>query len=266
MRYLASAVVFAGLALAAHESSADKATVVADCKTAITSSTAAGIGIRVVTGGAVPGTQAYVHALPSTNSRTKVATFVGAVEVRSETRTIGNAVETVIAATDRSRTFHLTIRRETAYSEPRVVLDRAELGGRSFGRQSLVCTLAALDVPGPGAGLGKLCGGIAGIPCAEGLTCQMTGPSHPDQAGICVRAGAGLGKLCGGFAGIPCAEGLTCLMSGPPHPDQAGICARAGAGLGRLCGGIAGIPCAEGLICRMTGPSHPDQAGICVRR
>jgi hypothetical protein len=227
MRYLASAVIFSGLALAAHASSADKATVVADCKTAITSSTAAGIGIRVITGGAIPGTQVYVHELPSTNSRTKKATFVGAVEVKYEIKTNGNTIETVIVPTDPSQKFRLTIRKERVPNgESRAVLEQAELGGRSFGRQSLLCTLGALDPPNTGAGLGKLCGGIAGIACAEGLTCLMTGPSHPDQAGICVRASAGLGKLCGGIAGIACAKGLICQMTGPSHPDQAGICIR----------------------------------------
>ncbi|HEX2687104.1 MAG TPA: hypothetical protein VHN14_10825, partial [Kofleriaceae bacterium] len=165
--------------------------------------------------------------LPSTNSRTKKATFAGAVEVMYGSKPTSHAVELVIVSTDPSKKFHLTINKEkTSAGESTAMLEQAELGGRSFGGQSLVCTLAALAVPNPGAGVGKLCGGIAGIPCAEGLTCKMTGPSHPDQAGICVRAGAGVGKLCGGIAGIPCAEGLTCKMTGPSHPDQAGICVR----------------------------------------
>jgi hypothetical protein len=39
----------------------------------------------------------------------------------------------------------------------------------------------------PGVKEGELCGGIAGLQCAEGLTCKMTGPTHPDQAGTCVK-------------------------------------------------------------------------------
>ena len=228
MHYLICSIMFSVLALVPRASSADKATVIADCKTAITSSTAAGIGIRVVTGGVVPGMQAYVHELPSTNSRTKEATFVAAVAVMYGMKPTNNTVEMSIVATDPSRKFNLTIRKEkTSTGDSRAVLEQAGLGGRSFGGQSLVCTLAASGAPSPGAGLGRLCGGIAGIRCAEGLTCQMTGPAHPDQAGVCVRAGAGLGKLCGGIAGIRCAEGLTCQMTGPAHPDQAGICVRA---------------------------------------
>jgi hypothetical protein len=37
------------------------------------------------------------------------------------------------------------------------------------------------------AGEGEMCGGIAGIFCATGLSCRMVGPTHPDQAGTCVR-------------------------------------------------------------------------------
>lgn len=39
----------------------------------------------------------------------------------------------------------------------------------------------------PPAGECQLCGGIAGIRCALGLTCKMTKPTHPDQSGICVK-------------------------------------------------------------------------------
>ncbi|HEX2685650.1 MAG TPA: hypothetical protein VHN14_03490, partial [Kofleriaceae bacterium] len=98
MRYLTSTVVFSIFALSARASSADKATVVADCKTAITTSTTAGIGIRVVTGGVVPGMQAYIHGLPSTNSRTKKATFAGAVEVMDGSKPTSHTVELVIVS------------------------------------------------------------------------------------------------------------------------------------------------------------------------
>ena len=33
---------------------------------------------------------------------------------------------------------------------------------------------------------GEMCGGIAGIGCADGLVCKMTGPMHPDKSGTCV--------------------------------------------------------------------------------
>jgi hypothetical protein len=56
-------------------------------------------------------------------------------------------------------------------------------------------TLAACDSmagPKPGAprppqGDGKTCGGIAGLQCAPGSYCRMTGPMHPDKAGVCVK-------------------------------------------------------------------------------
>jgi hypothetical protein len=187
MHYFTSVAIFSVLALAARTSSADKATVIADCKTAITTSNAAGIGIRVVTGGAIPGMQAYVHELPSTNSKTKVATFVGAVEVKYGNKPTNNTVEVAIVSADPSKKFNLTINKEkTSRGESTAVLQGTESGRKSFGRQTLVCTLGTLATPASGAGLGQLCGGIAGIACAEGLTCKMTGPPHPDQAGICV--------------------------------------------------------------------------------
>jgi hypothetical protein len=39
----------------------------------------------------------------------------------------------------------------------------------------------------PPAGECQMCGGIAGIGCATGLTCQMSRPRYPDQSGICVK-------------------------------------------------------------------------------
>ena len=39
----------------------------------------------------------------------------------------------------------------------------------------------------PGQKEGDLCGGIAGLQCAEGLTCKMAGKPHPDQAGACTK-------------------------------------------------------------------------------
>jgi hypothetical protein len=47
-----------------------------------------------------------------------------------------------------------------------------------------------------------------------------TAPATP------TRAGQKEGDLCGGIAGLQCAEGLTCKMAGKPHPDQAGACTK----------------------------------------
>jgi len=33
----------------------------------------------------------------------------------------------------------------------------------------------------------KMCGGIAGIICPEGYTCDMQGKTYPDASGICVE-------------------------------------------------------------------------------
>jgi hypothetical protein len=47
------------------------------------------------------------------------------------------------------------------------------------------------DTPGtparPSAKEGEMCGGIAGIQCATGLTCKMPGPVYPDKSGTCAK-------------------------------------------------------------------------------
>jgi hypothetical protein len=37
----------------------------------------------------------------------------------------------------------------------------------------------------PPAARGKTCGGIAGLRCADGEYCRMTGAMHPDKSGTC---------------------------------------------------------------------------------
>lgn len=62
----------------------------------------------------------------------------------------------------------------------------------------------------------SFCGGIAGIPCAEGQTC-VDDPSDDcdakhggaDCGGICVAKPKP--TVCGGFAGTPCPNGQTCV-------------------------------------------------------
>src|SRR5436309_2259916 len=78
---------------------------------------------------------------------------------------------------------------------------------------------------------GEMCGGIAGIRCAPGLSCKVTA-RHPDAGGKCVKApkrpvvkGGGPGAFCGGIAGIRCKPGLRCKLSGN-FPDAGGRCAR----------------------------------------
>jgi len=58
----------------------------------------------------------------------------------------------------------------------------------------IVAALCLIPLAGangaPAAGLGQLCGGIAGIKCAKGLWCQFyTGQCRiPDAGGTCARA------------------------------------------------------------------------------
>ena len=64
------------------------------------------------------------------------------------------------------------------------------------------------------------CGGIAGIQCKQGYEC-VTKAKYPDAMGSCYKQ-----QMCGGIAGISCPTGYTCVMSGPHHPDQAGLCSK----------------------------------------
>jgi hypothetical protein len=78
-------------------------------------------------------------------------------------------------------------------------------------------------------------------------------------------SGAKNGAMCGGIAGLACASGLDCIMSGAEHPDQSGTCRarNVGAAIGAMCGGFAGLRCQDGLECQI-GAKHPDAAGSCV--
>jgi hypothetical protein len=38
-----------------------------------------------------------------------------------------------------------------------------------------------------GVSEGLTCGGLAGLACQVGLVCQMSGPAHPDQSGVCTK-------------------------------------------------------------------------------
>jgi hypothetical protein len=149
MRLVTSAITLSILVLTAGQSRADKATVVADCKTAITSSSAAGIGVRVVTGGAIPGMQAYVHAMPSTNSKTHLATLIGALEVKHGVKP-NNTVEATFVGVDPTSKFQLVVKRQktTAGDEftATATFDKTELGGKEVASQELVCSVSHQDI------------------------------------------------------------------------------------------------------------------------
>jgi hypothetical protein len=107
----------------------------------------------------------------------------------------------------------------------------------------------------------QICGGIAGIACPTGFSCDMgAGPMHPDQSGHCKKDPTP--KTCGGIAGLACPEGYACEMAAPHFADQSGTCQKVAA----TCGGFAGLTCPKGFVCDMgSGPVHPDQAGTCVK-
>ncbi len=57
------------------------------------------------------------------------------------------------------------------------------------------------------------CGGLRGIQCCEGYTCNLDG-NNPDADGHCARNLNGcLGAFCGGIAGVGCCEGFECNNS-----------------------------------------------------
>src|SRR5689334_19448452 len=132
MRTLFSAIAMFGLVLGARSADADKGPVVtADCKTAITSSTVGGFGIRVISGGFTPGMQAYIHELPSTNSKTKDPVLFGAVNVKFGIKPMNNTVEMVLVSTDAASQFQLSIKKaKTSGGQNTATLIKAELGGK----------------------------------------------------------------------------------------------------------------------------------------
>lgn len=85
----------------------------------------------------------------------------------------------------------------------------------------------------PLAAEGEMCGGIAGIQCAEGLTCSMIGVEGiADASGNCVKEEeketstepAKGGEVCGGEAGIACEGGYDCVTEAGAESDAEGVC------------------------------------------
>jgi hypothetical protein len=132
---------------------------------------------------------------------------------------------------------------------------------------------------------GQTCGGVAGLRCSKGLTCELSS-NAPDASGKCVKeptAGTE-GGMCGGIAGVQCKSGLVCDLSTGPRPgtqpptpppgsvgmpiEAIGTCVKGpstqGAGQGEACGGVAGIQCQAGLSC-VTPSTCCDQMGTCQK-
>jgi hypothetical protein len=116
----------------------------------------------------------------------------------------------------------------------------------------------------PTAGEGEMCGGIAAIPCADGLRCVLGG-THPDASGIC-RAST---PSC---ATVRCAAGthcelrpVTCVRAPcPPQPQcvpNVTTCAATTCAPGNVCedtpmgarcvNPCATVRCASGTTCRV---------------
>ena len=108
----------------------------------------------------------------------------------------------------------------------------------------------------------KVCGGIAGLSCPTGYSCEFPANAHPDETGTCKKTPAH--KACGGIAGLTCPSGYSCDMPEPHYPDQSGSCVKDPTG--QMCGGFAGIACPSGFECQMSTPHHPDQAGSCAAK
>jgi hypothetical protein len=131
MRTLLPAITFTLLALGARASNADKATVVVDCKTAITLSTVGGIGIRVVTGGAISECKRT-----SMRCRRQIQdqepTLVSAVNVKYGMKPMNNTVAMNIVSEDAATKFQLVVKKaKTAGGENTASFEKTEPGPRS---------------------------------------------------------------------------------------------------------------------------------------
>jgi hypothetical protein len=172
MRLVFSAILLSSVILAAGPSRADnRATVIADCQTALKSSASAGYSIRVVSGGYTPGMQAYIHALPSTNSKTKDATFAAALNVKYGVKPMNNTVEMVIVSDQSGATFQLEINKaKTTGGDFTATLQKSEIGGTKLALQDMVCMMAAAPAPAACDDSKKpaACPGGGGVSCVGG--------------------------------------------------------------------------------------------------
>ncbi len=112
-----------------------------------------------------------------------------------------------------------------------------------------------------------VCGGVQGIPCPEGFTCEYPPPENgsvtTDAFGTCVEVKEKV-QACGGIAGIACPEGFVCTYD-DDFPDAMGKCVELKE-KAQACGGIAGIACPDGYACAYEeGSPIVDNVGKCVK-
>lgn len=116
--------------------------------------------------------------------------------------------------------------------------------------------------------------------CAPGYMCVDRSPTCTralDCPGVCVEdPGA---PTCGGFAGTPCPDGLTCVDDprddcdpGNGGADCGGVCSKPSDPPPQGCGGFGNIQCPSGQSCvddpnDTCDPQHggADCGGICVK-
>jgi hypothetical protein len=83
--------------------------------------------------------QAYIHGLPSTNSKTGNASFVGALNVHRVDPTADKFV-----SDESSSTFELDIKTgKTSSGETVATLQKSNVNGRKLDVQDMVCTVVA---------------------------------------------------------------------------------------------------------------------------
>ena len=155
MRIIGS-IVFSSILAFAGTSNADKASVIADCKTA----SGTGIAVRVVTGGAIHGMQAYVHEL---GTGAKSATLVGELEVRYGSKAKDGGVEVTIVGSEAASKFQLLVKKDKVGSEHKATFDKTQVGGKQLDAQELVCA-----VTGNGGGMKSCEGANKPVACPGG--------------------------------------------------------------------------------------------------